>query len=56
MKKRKHFYAFFVFVFFMLCSNMICIAYANNNADSKLTVFLSGDVIEKIQVNIELIK
>lgn len=39
--------------FFILFINTVCIAYADNNLNSKLTIFLSGDIIDKIQVSIE---
>lgn len=42
-----------IFIFTLLFTDTVCAVYADNNSNSKLTVFLSGDVIEKIQVTLE---
>lgn len=42
-----------ILIFFMLFSDTVCIAYADNSLNSKLTIFLSGDIIDKIQVSVE---
>lgn len=41
-----------ILIFFILFNNTECIAYANDSFDSKLTVFLAGDVIERVQVSL----
>ena len=42
----------FLLIFFILCTNTMLVAYADDGYDSKLTVFLAGDVIEKVQVRL----
>lgn len=51
--KRRICICILILIFFMLFFDTVCIAYADNSLNSKLTIFLSGDIIEKIQVSVE---
>lgn len=42
-----------ILVLIIMPSNVTHIAHAENNTDSKLVVYLSGDIIEKVQVTLE---